>query len=165
LTDALVEDPEYPSPTIRDCRRLQGPNRYGITPGAVVTVVVVDDEARRAVDHWPYAARRLTQALGWERVEFDARHSIGDATCYLSAPIDGLMTATAVAEMAWVESEAYVDQREVPDAAPMLRAQYADECAKHPHVRELVAGALTRGLAFSIDDEAVSVGSGHGVLT
>ncbi|WP_310569519.1 Mur ligase family protein [Gemmatimonas sp.] len=165
MTDALVDEPEYPSPNIRDCRRLQGPNRYGPTPGAVVTVVVVDDDARRAVDHWPYAARRLTQALGWERTEFVARHSIGDATCYLSAPTDGLMTATAVAEMAWVESEAYIGQREVPDAAPMLRAQYAEECARHPHVRELAAGALTRGLAFSIDDEAVSVGSGRGVRT
>ncbi|WP_373060234.1 Mur ligase family protein [Gemmatimonas sp.] len=160
-----VDDPEYPSPNIRDCRRLQGPNRYGPAPGAVVTVAVVDDEARRAVDHWPYAARRLTQALGWENIEFVARHSIGDATCYLSAPIDGLMTATAVAEMAWVESEAYVDQREVPDAAPALRAQYAEERARHPHVRELEAGALTRGVAFSIDDEAVSVGSGRGVIT
>lgn len=165
MTDTLVEEPEYPSPSIRDCRRLQGPNRYGSTPGAVITVVVVDDDARRAVDHWPYAARRLTQALGWPGIEFIARHSIGDATCYLSAPIDGLMTATAVAEMAWVESEAYVEQREVPDASPMLRAQYAEESAKHPHVRELAAGALTRGLAFSIDDEAVSVGSGPGVLT
>lgn len=165
MTDVLVDEAEYPSPNIRDCRRLQGPNRYGPTPGAVVTVVVVDDEARRAVDHWPYAARRLTRALGWEGIDFVARHSIGDATCYLSAPMDGLMTATAVAEMAWVESEAYVDQREVPDAAPMLRAQYFEECARHPHVRELAAGALTRGIAFSIDDEAVSVGSGPGVLT
>ena len=165
MTDTLAEEPEYPSPTIRDCRRLQGPNRYGPTPGAVVTVVVVDEEARRAVDHWPYAARRLTQALGWSGIEFVARHSIGDATCYLSAPIDGLMTATAVAEWAWVEAEAYVDRRHVPDAAPMLRALYAEECARHPHARELAAGALTRGLAFSIDDEAVSVGSGPGVLT
>ncbi len=165
MTAASVDDAEYPSPTIRDCRRLQGPNRYGPTPGAVVTVAVVDEDARRAVDHWPYAARRLTQALGWERVEFVARHSIGDATCYLSAPIDGLMTATNVAEMAWVESEAYVNQRDVPDAAPALRAQYAEECTSHPHVRELAAGALARELAFSIDDEAVSIGSGRGVLT
>ncbi len=165
MTDASVDEPEYPSPSIRDCRRLQGPNRYGPTPGAVVTVVVMNDQARRAVDHWPYAARRLTQALGWEHIEFVARHSIGDATCYLSAPIDGLMTATAVAEMAWVESEAYIDQRQVPDVVPTLRAQYAEECARHPHVRELAAGALTRGLAFSIDDEAVSVGSGRGVRT
>ena len=164
MTDASVGEPEYPSPHIRDCRRLQGPNRYGPTPGAVVTVAVVDDEARRAVDHWPYAARRLAQALGWEHGEFQARHSVGDATCYLSAPIDGLMTATAVAELAWVESEAYVGQRDVPDAVPMLRALYAEECARLPHVRELAAGALTRGLAFSIDDEAVSVGSGQGVL-
>ncbi|WP_411280068.1 Mur ligase family protein [Gemmatimonas sp.] len=165
MTDTPVDEPEYPSPSISDCRRLQGPNRYGPTPGAVVTVLVVDAEARCAVDHWPYAARRLTQALGWERIEFVARHSIRDATCYLSAPMDGLMTATAVAEMAWVESEAYVNQREVPDAAPTLAAQYAEECVRHPHVRELAAGAHTRGLAFSIDDEAVSVGSGRGVLT
>lgn len=165
MTDVSVDEPEYPSPSIRDCRRLQGPNRYGPAPGAVVTVAVVDDEARRAVDHWPYAARRLTQALGWENIEFVARHSIGDATCYLSAPIDGLMTATAVAETAWVESEAYVDQRQAPDAVSALRAQYTEECARHPHVRELEAGAATRGVTFSIDDEAVSVGSGRGVLT
>ena len=164
MTGAPADDAEYPSPTITDCRRLQGPNRYSPSPGAVLTVVVGDDDARRAVDQWPYAARRLTQALGWERIEFVARHSIGDATCYLSAPIDGLMTATAVAEMAWVESEAYMDQREVPDAVPLLRAQYAEECARHPHVRELAAGALTRNLSFSIDDEVVSVGSGPGVL-
>lgn len=165
MTDVLADEAEYPSPTIRDCRRLQGPNRYGSAPGAVVTVDVMTDEARRAVDHWPYAARRLTQALGWNDVEFVARHSLGDATCYLSAPLDGLMTATAVAEQAWVESEAYVDGCDVPDAASALRVQYADECATHPHVRELAAGALTRGLAFSTDDEAVSVGSGSGVLT
>lgn len=165
MTDVVGDEPEYPSPNIRDCRRLQGPNRYGPAPGAVVTVAVLDDEARRAVDHWPYAARRLTQELGWVSIDFVARHSVDDATCYLSAPVDGLMTATAVAEMAWVESEAYVAQQTVSDAAPALRAQYAAECASHPHVRELEAGALSRGLSFSIDDDAVSVGSGRGART
>lgn len=174
MTDvAAGAEPEYPSPTIVDSRRLMGANWYSAQPGAVLEVRMDDDAARRAVDQWPYEARTLATALGWTDAQFVSRHGTREATCFLTAPLDGLMTATAVAERAWVRAEAYIAAQDdaactVADLAhdlPPLRAALADERARLQPVVALAREAAARHLAFQLDDEACSAGSGAGGVT
>ena len=174
MTDvAAGAEPEYPSPTIVDSRRLMGANWYSAQPGAVLEVRMDDEAARRAVDQWPYEARTLATALGWTDAQFVSRHGTREATCFLTAPLDGLMTATAVAERAWVRAEAYIAAqddaaRTVADLAhdlPPLRAALAEERARLHPVVALAREAAARHLAFQLDDEACSAGSGAGGVT
>lgn len=174
MTDvAAGAEPEYPSPTIVDSRRLMGANWYSAQPGTVLEVRMDDEAARRAVDQWPYEARTLATALGWTDAQFVSRHGTREATCFLTAPLDGLMTATAVAERAWVRAEAYIAAqddaaRTVADLAhdlPPLRAALAEERARLQPVVALAREAAARHLAFQLDDEACSAGSGAGGVT
>jgi UDP-N-acetylmuramyl tripeptide synthase len=83
------------------------------------------------------------------------------------------MTATAVAERAWVRAEAYIAAqddaaRTVADLAhdlPPLRAALADERARLHPVVALAREAAAHHLAFQLDDEACSAGSGAGGVT
>jgi cyanophycin synthetase len=158
-----VGDPaEYRSPTILDSRRLFGPNRFSVRPGAVLDVQCASDDARRAVAAWGDEARRLTSALGWSDVVCDARVSTQSASLFVSAPVDGLMTATDLSEHAWVAAEAVVSGQLAPDATSVLRDQFTRERQGLPHVVAIEQYAHERGLSFSMDDESSSVGSGTG---
>ncbi len=167
---AADAEPEFASPTITASRRLVGANLFGVSPGAVIEVAVTDDNGARAVEQWPFMARDLAQALGWDTSQFQSRHGVRSASCYLSAPLDELMTATALAEQAWVLSEAYVAATKAPEAGPpatdvivdMLRRGGARERAAMPRLRELAVAAREHGVAFTFDDEAATVGMGRG---
>lgn len=167
------DEPEYPSPTILHSRRLTGGNWFSECPGAVLEVRMDCEAARRAVDQWPFEARALATALGWTHVEFTSRHGVNDAFCFLSAPQDGLMTATAVAERAWVRAEAYVAAQDDPsrtvtlleDDVPALHAALATERAQLSGVAAVEHAAAAHHVSFQCDDEACSVGSGSGGAT
>jgi cyanophycin synthetase len=162
------EGDEYPSPRILDSRRLTGANWYSRVPGAILEVAVVDDGARRAVDHWPYEARTLAEALGWPAGEYVARHGQGNACCFLSAPLDALMTATLVAEQAWVRAEAYVAELPPPSLEAqlaLLRTHATEEAHRLAPVRQLVDEAKAHRVAWQWDDEQLTIGAGHGSQT
>jgi UDP-N-acetylmuramyl tripeptide synthase len=168
MTEA--EAPEYPSPLILSSRRLTGANWYSRLPGAVIDVRVDNETARRVTDHWPYEARAIATALGWNGCDYLARHGLGDAACFLSAPLDGLMTATVAAEQAWVRAEAYVaaqdgDLRTSEDPVPALRAMYAEERASLAAARTMIDVAVQHGLSWHWDDEQLTIGSGRGSET
>jgi len=183
------EAPEFPSAAITGSRRIKGPNLFSAHPGAVLEVEMGSEEARRAVDHWPYSARALATAIGWSACDITARRGEGEAFCFLTAPLDGLMTATLVAEQAWVLAEQYVaaadgvmpdgemPDGEMPDGmvadgehadaalrhvTAMLTEAYREEHARMPQVQALYAAAQQHGVSFSVDDEQASVGSGAG---
>lgn len=164
---AMGSDDEYPSPTIADSRRLTGANWYSRWPGAVLDVRVETDAARRAVDRWPFEARTLAEALGWHDGEYVARHGRHDATCFLTAPLDGLMTATSVAEQAWVRAEAAVADDENGTTSPTpspdaLRTQWEEERGRLAAAARLLTTARLHRLDARFDDEQLAVGSGAG---
>lgn len=159
--------PEFPSPRILDSRRLTGANWYSRRPGAVIDVRVEDELARRIADHWPYEARALAESLGWTGQEFVARHGRGDAACFLSAPLDGLMTATAVAEQGWLRAEAYIAAQDghplaIDDALPALLVMREEEQARLAPARRMIEAAVRHGLSWHWDDEQLTIGSGRG---
>lgn len=159
-----VDEPsEYLSPTILDSRRLFGPNLFSVRPGAVLEVQCHDEITQRAVTGFCHEAERLTAALGWSDVVCDVRRSTQSASLFLSAPVDGLLTATDLSEHAWVAAEAVARGHEAPPATSILRETYTRERNALPHLVAIEQYANARGLSFSLDDDGCSVGSGTGV--
>jgi UDP-N-acetylmuramyl tripeptide synthase len=152
----------YPSPAILGSRRLLGANWYADEAGALLEVRVTDEAARAALARWPETVRRFTQALGWTTGTLVVREvGAAEAHAFLSAPRDGLMTATTVAEQAWVVAEqaSAVDELAVIAA---LQQTYGEECQRLAPAVRLVTAAQARGFSARLDDEQVSIGSGRG---
>jgi len=173
IPEALPDSPEYPSPRIVDSRRLMGPNSYGADEGALLEVRVGDiDEATQAR---LYADLELaTWALAaWPTLDVQVHRSgAGDsmrAMLFFSAPVDQLMTATEVAEQAWVCAERRIGdtsiQWSVDDAlATRIDALAAAERATRPHIADVHETARARDITVTFDDELLSLGSGVGSL-
>lgn len=159
----MTDPSEYLSSTILDSRRLFGPNLFDRRAGAVLDVACVNETAGRAVDAWPVEARRLAAALGWTDTRCATRRSREGASVFVSAPLDGLMTATDLTEHAWVAAEARASGEQPVDATPVLREKYARERQALPRLVAIAQYAHARGLSFSLDDDGCSVGSGVGV--
>ncbi|HEY4575027.1 MAG TPA: Mur ligase family protein [Thermoanaerobaculia bacterium] len=151
---------------LRDSRRLTGPNLLLDRPGAILEVELSPEEAETAVAAWASQVRRMLDAVGWTGAEIAARPFPGGASLAITAPIDGLYTATEINDWAWEAVEAAMAGREAPDfraAAARLRDEIAREA--NPALLALQAGAAAHGVAFLADDRAVSVGLGRGSLT
>ena len=157
---------EYLAPTILSSRRLFGPNRYSRFAGAVLDVVCDSPQARRAVERWPHEVRALAAALHWPSVVCVVQERNGEASLFLTAPLDALLTASDLSEHAWVAAEAWVGigaVRERQDAVTLLQASYAAEQRRWPHVVAMHTYAVQHALIFSCDDNAASLGAGTGV--
>jgi UDP-N-acetylmuramyl tripeptide synthase len=149
-----------------DSRRLTGPSLLLDRPGAILEVALSPEEAEWAVPAWAALVRRMLDAVGWTGAEIAARRFPGGASLAITAPTDGLYTATDVNDWAWEAVEAQAAGREAPDfqeAAARLRAEIAKEA--NPALLALQATAAARGVSFLSDDRAASVGLGQGSLT
>lgn len=149
-----------------DSRRLTGPNLLLDRPGAILEVALSPEEAETAVATWAAHVRRMLDAVGWTGAEIAFRRFPGGASLAITAPIDGLYSATEINDWAWEAAEAAVAGRETPDfrsAAARLRDEIAREA--NPALLALQASAAAHGVAFLSDDRAVSVGLGKGSLT
>jgi cyanophycin synthetase len=109
-----------------DSRRLTGPNLLLDRPGAVLEVSLPAGRERWAADVWEQAARRILDAVGWQGEEVASHLFPGGASLAISAPIDGLYSATEITEWAWEMTEAVMAGTELPDlaeAAARLRVE------------------------------------------
>ncbi|MBL0169614.1 MAG: Mur ligase [Gemmatimonadaceae bacterium] len=163
LRNPVTDQPEYLAPSILDSRRLFGPNFFSERAGAVLDVTCQHAAGARAVEAWPTEVRRLAAALGWTDTDCATRVSSQSASLFLTAPLDGLLTATDLSEHAWVAAEAVIAELDTPDAVPVLREKYTRERQALPHVVAIAQHAHERALSFSLDDDGCSVGSGVGV--
>jgi UDP-N-acetylmuramyl tripeptide synthase len=149
-----------------DSRRLTGPNLLLDRPGAILEVALSAEEAETAVAAWAAQVRRMLDAVGWTGAEIAARRFPGGASLAITAPIDGLYTATEINDWAWETAEAAVAGQEAPDfraAAARLRDEIAREA--NPALLALQASAAAHDVAFLSDDRTVSVGLGRGSLS
>lgn len=158
-----MNEPEFPSPTILDSRRLFGANLFSLRPGAVLEVDSTLASSEEAIARWPLEVTRLSTALGWTGVQCERRASSKTTHLFLSAPVDGLMSATELAEHAWVAAETYASGAIAPDAIAHLRETYTRERQSMPFLVATESYARSRSLVFSLDDDGCSVGSGTGV--
>lgn len=166
---------EYLAPTILSSRRLFGPNYYSTSAGAVLDVMCESAASRMAVRDWPTQVQRLVAALGWPAVECVVDVREDTASLFLTAPVDGLLTATDLSEHAWVAAEAFAarelaiapEGRAPVTAEPVtvLRDAYAVEQRRLPWVVSMRRYATAHALNFSLDDDGCSIGAGVGVRT
>lgn len=152
--------------TLLDSRRLTGPNLFGPRVGAVLDVAMADADAEQAMLALRAAARQMLTAVGWEREDLVLRRHPGGASLAITAPIDALLAATEINEWALGAANALLTGHPAPDltsGATTLRLQIAAE--RKPAIQALSHAAEERGVAFLLDDEHVSIGSGTGSFT
>lgn len=151
--------------TIRDSRRLTGPNLVTDRAGAVLEVELPDPAADELVRFWQEEARRALAAVGWGGESLHIRRYPGGASLALTAPIDALYAATEVNEWAWTAatSRFHCEPVEGDDEYARLAALIAEE--RKPALLALQQAAEAHGLRFLWDDEAVSIGTGAGSMT
>ena len=175
LSAVAADDDGYPSPTILDSRRQCGANWFSDLPGAVLEVRNTESRDRRALEQWLREARLLCDALGWSHGAPSAQQHGPLAICFLTAPLDGLMTATTLAEQAWVRAELWVRAqggeedaatwlaRSAPAIHDALRARYEAERRPLAAACRMVSAAIAHDCSWQLDDDALSIGSGrHG---
>jgi cyanophycin synthetase len=155
---------EYLAPTILSSRRLFGPNYYSTSAGAVLDVMCESAASRVAVREWPAQVQRLATALGWPAVECVVDVREDTASLFLTAPVDGLLTATDLSEHAWVAAEGRATDA-AADPVMLLRNAYAAEQRRLPLVVAMRQHATAHALIFSLDDEGCAIGAGVGVKT
>ncbi|MBK6307638.1 MAG: hypothetical protein IPF47_18715 [Gemmatimonadetes bacterium] len=85
-----------------------GPNFFSSREGAVLDVRCGDEECAPLLLAWRTEALELATRLGWHDAEAIVRPHPGGAQCFLSAPVDALLTATEVNERAWQAAECVV---------------------------------------------------------
>lgn len=151
--------------TVRDSRRLTGPNLVTDRPGAVLEVELADESADALVRYWREEARRALDAVGWSDESLAVRRYPGGASLALTAPIDALYAATEVNEWAWTAASARLhgDRLEHGEAQARLAGLIAEE--RRPALLALQAAAQALDVRFLWDDDSVSVGTGIGSLT
>ena len=148
---------------VLDSRRLTGPSLLLDTPGAVLDIALESQLTSRAWAAWEKAARTLLAGVGWKGERLVARPFRGGMSLALSAPVDGLYSATELAEEAWEAAASDLDGRTPPDLSLMvLRLRDIIEQERNPRLVALKQAAESRGLTFLSDEDLASVGSGTG---
>src|SRR5215203_1859526 len=145
---------------VLDSRRLTGPGLLLDTSGAVIELAVQNEQSATAIEAWMKAARTLLNEVGWTAERLASRPFHGGVSLALSAPVDGLYSATEIAEEAWDAAAAELDGLPLPDlSAVALRLRKVIEAERNPELAALKREAESRGLTFLSDEDQASVGT------
>lgn len=147
---------------IVDSRRLMGPNLYSRRHGAVLEIMVDAKHTELVRARWRGFARTLLDELGWHTEGIVTRAWPGGLGLFVTAPIDGLLAATELTELALSLAE---DPAATPHVIPddlRARLRVHMEHERLPTLAALVAEAERRALIVTFDDDQVAVGAGHG---
>jgi cyanophycin synthetase len=135
------------------------------TPGAVIDVSLEHQHTVAAIAAWEKAAQTLLEAVGWTGQRLVSRPFRGGLSLALSAPVDGLYSATEIAEEAWEAVAAALEGAPAPDLTSVaLRLRKLIEEERNPRLVALKEAAESRNLTFLSDEEQASVGSGTGAM-
>ena len=135
------------------------------TPGAVIDVALDQQLTGRAIAAWESSARSLLEAIGWGDQRVVSRPFRGGVSLALSAPVDGLYSATDVAEEAWEAAASELESRTSPDRpSVVLRLRRIIQEERNPRLVAMKGAAESRGVTFLSDEDQASIGSGTGVM-
>lgn len=135
-------------------RRLLGPSLWLDGPGAVIDVLLAENDAD-PVPAWQAALKRAHATIGWPRRAHSRRAGDDFIALAIEAPPDSLEVATRLNEWAiggGVEGE----------LEPLVRQATA---AIRPDWRAAVSEAVRRDLPWLLDAGGLTVGLGAGALT
>ena len=134
-------------------------------PGAVLDIALETQPVDPAITAWGKAARTLLDAVGWNSESIVSRPFRGGVSLAISAPVDGLYSATELAEQAWNAAASELEGRARPDLSPViLHLREVIEAERNPRLMTLKEAAQARGLTFLSDEDLASVGSGTGAI-
>jgi cyanophycin synthetase len=145
-----------------DSRRLTGPNLLTRRPAAVLDVTFGDAEPELVIGAWKLQVRRLLAELAWTGEELVARRFDGGANLAVTAPVDGLYTATELNELAWEATRDWIEgsqHRLLLRAARALNHEYRDEA--RPRLMRLLKAAEARGLETVVNEDTLTLGLGR----
>ncbi len=148
--------------TIRDSRRLTGPNLVTDRAGAILEVELPAASGDDLVRAWEGEARHALEALNWAGETLAVRRYPGGASLAFTAPIDALYAATEVNEWAWTAATARSHGDPVDAEAELARLAKLIAEEARPALLALQRAALEHGVRFLWDDDQVSVGTGTG---
>ncbi len=153
-------------PKLLDSRRLTGPNLYGTSPGAVVTLGFPDGyDIDAFIERWKAALARGLAVLGWT-AEIHVRqweHGEGreegtgerGAELMFTAPVDRLYAAADLDEWAVARARG---EPEPEGSLAVIAERAAFERERREGLLELLAAADERGVPWLLDDDEVSLG-------
>ena len=121
-----------------------------------------DGDRASLIAAWALHADALVRALTWGEPELHTRVQKGGVTLFLAAPVDVLLTATEVNELAWTLAESRAVPAARNTAATVLATLADTERRTHPHLAATVERACALGVSATFDDEWLTVGSGSG---
>ena len=150
---------------VLDSRRLTGPGLLLDTPGAVLDIAVETQHIAPATAAWEKAARTLLDGVGWKGERIVNRPFRDGVSLALSAPVDGLYSATELAEEAWEAAASELEGSTPPDLSPVVvRLRNIIEEERNPRLVALKEVAQSRALTFLSDEDLASIGSGTGAM-
>lgn len=192
---ARPDDDESLPGALTDSRRLTGANLFADEPGAVIDTCLPDNDERAdaLLAAWERHAAALLRRLDLPATGLRVRRHLVGAHCFMPAPIDLLLTATEINEVAWAAAEREVragrphaaipardaaasaheartprdtpsDSAFAPSSDTIARLRVAVEHDRRPRLVALAAEAARRERIFLFDDDIVSVGAGPGSL-
>ncbi|MFK7829515.1 MAG: Mur ligase family protein [Congregibacter sp.] len=144
-----------------DSRRLTGANLFLPRAGAVLDIALDESERELLVAAWTRHARRLHQELEWDEESLATRAFKGGVSLAMTAPVDGLYTATEANEVAWEAARDWMEggQRHLLlRAARQLRDEFRDE--ERPRLQRLLAAAKARNKPVLLDEDYLTLGTG-----
>lgn len=167
-------------------RRLLGANLFFAGCGAQLETLGIESDAALLTD-WVARVGRARSHLGWPAGAWAARRHASGTSLALSAPIDGLFTATELNEWAlcaalqasdparWQDLESELAAAAADSAAEMeLIAPVLEESAAfsrlsrlaareaRPSLSALLGAASARRLPYALDEEWLTLGAGSG---
>lgn len=133
-------------------------------PGAVLDIAVTDEDRELLIAAWRRHAHWLLHDMEWGDEELATRCFEGGVSLALSAPIDGLYTATEINEAAWEAARDWLEggQRHLLQrASRQLRREYRDE--ERPRLQRLIDVAKEKHTPVLLDEDSLTLGTGrHG---
>jgi UDP-N-acetylmuramyl tripeptide synthase len=151
---------------VDDARRLTGPGLMWDYPGAVMDVFFEDPLAERVTELWELHARRVLDALGWQKQGLTHRVFLGGVNLAISAPMDQLYSSIFAAQTAWHFCAADLLGVASGDFDAMIsEVKGVMRKEANPSLIALIEAASDRRIDILCDDDEISIGHGIGSHT
>jgi cyanophycin synthetase len=149
-------------PYVSDSRRLTGASLVLPVPGAILEVAAPAEHKTKLRVYWRTIVRKLLNSMGWGNAQIEARDQGPSQILAISAPIDGLLTATYINEAAWelvlVKAGLLESTETVLNIVDDLLSKQVREA--NAALNALYRAAKLRGVTTLLGDKDLSLGEG-----
>lgn len=167
LQEALVIPvPEDGRLVLDSCRRLLGPNLFGVETGAVGDGLSRGFDPVRMLARWQAHLRALLDGVGWTNTAITLRPFTGGGSIFIPAPVDQLFTAAYLIEAAWYFAATdLLGQPQLPQGQMIRDLKAVAQLEANPALRQIVADGAAHGVDRLLDDDQLTLGHGSGAAT